>query len=211
MKSAKVTATLAAVVALVLSSAIGASASGSASSDAPPPEDTPDRIIYVDHPAPLPVNKRVISSNERGEAYVADNTEFPIIPAEGETVQIVYTDAVTTVFTEPSTLPVQPAVCTVSMTVDAPTKAGNRPVVFGSAMVSRECSSGRGFTLGLYGANQERGRNAIPVPNSGNWWGIGTNGNICTYGFNSDYYGVGTISPDNRSVRGVTATLPCSF
>lgn len=204
-----ITAAAVSVTLLVLGTATGLHSSG-ASTDGPPDDNYPDRVIYVEQLAPHPVDMLISSDGDKGRAFVADQDEFPVLPEPGQTVRIIYLDAVTDVTTESDPDSAKVASCTQSITVYTPYKSSNRPVVYGSAMISSGCGGARGFTLRLYGSNRERAANSVTVPNSGSWWGINALGDVCTYGFNSGYYGIGSWN-NGGNTWSATATLPCSY
>ncbi|HKP07755.1 MAG TPA: hypothetical protein VJU58_10930 [Microbacterium sp.] len=211
-KVAKCTAALVGTVLLVLCSTSAANAAASHSGDAPPPDNKPDRVLYLDHPAPNLADARAFADGETGEASVATNGEFPVIPAPGETVRVVYTDAVTDVTTLESSAEALAASCTQSITVGTPYKASNRPRVQGSAMISTGCSSGLQFTIALWGGGYQRGSNSIFVPNSGNTWSTSAVGGECWDSGNISYFGIGSLSSiGGGSAWGPSSTLPCRY
>lgn len=208
MKKASITA-IVGIFLLALGTSTSASASSSEERNAPPQDNQPDRVIYVDHPAPQA--KQETSSGEKGEVYVADLGEFPVIPEEGEAVRIIYTDAVTDIST---TVPVDAtaaASCTHSVTVNTPYKTSNRARVSGSAMRSSGCSGNLGFTLRLYGANFERANGHTTVlPNGGNF-GLGIVAGPCASTSQMGFYGIGTLAGGGGSTWGPSANLSCFY
>lgn len=213
-KTTGLTAAIFATAVIVLGTATGASAvvpSTDSSSPPPPPPTEPDRVIYVDHPAPKPENQRIISNGERTQATVADASEFPVIPEPGETVRIVYTDAATNITTLAPADAAAKAACTQSITVDTPYKSNNRARVSGSAIVTSGCGgSSTTFTLRLYGANILRGDGSINVLHNGSSWGLGVLTGACDNTGNTGYYGIGNLG-SSGSNWGPSATLACGF
>lgn len=69
-------------VVLALASVTGASASG-LRGDVLPPANQPDRIINVNQPLPQPGDRRLVSSSEKGQVFVSEEGEFPVIPEPG--------------------------------------------------------------------------------------------------------------------------------
>lgn len=201
---AKAMAAITSAALLVLGSAAGAFAS--TSGDKP----TPDRIVYVNHPAPRLVGVRVVSVGDGYEASVAKNIDFPLIPEAGETIRIVYTDAVTDVTTEAPTGATLAASCTRSITVNTPYKASGRPRVSGSGMISSGCTSGATFSLHLYDPVYQRADGSVSVPNNGSTYILGIVGPTCWGTTSTQYHALGQFG-GSGGTWGPIASLTCSF
>jgi len=174
-----------------------------------PADTTPDRVIYVNHAAPQPQGKLVTDRDGSVKPDVVGDNEFPVVPAPGETVRLVYTDAVTDVTTRESGESAR-ASCTESKTVGTPYKASNAPRVQGYASISSGCGGGATFKIVLYGALSSRGNTSAYVPNNGSSVTVYVAGPTCTYGWDAGYYGIGTFS-GSGATQGPTATLPCNY
>jgi hypothetical protein len=207
-KTKNSTAAVFGAVVLALASVTGASASESPRGDVLPPESQPDRIINIDQPVPQPGDRRLVSSSEKGEVFVSEEGEFPVIPKPGETVRIVYTDAVTEVTTEPPTKADLES-CTHSLTVEEPRLGGNRVSVSAAGVVSAGCKGPRGFFVRLYGGGWERGSNNVVVPNNGSKWIIQASSGSC--GNTSEMGWLGIASwPDGGAIYSPAVNLRCS-
>lgn len=119
----------------------------------------PDRTIYVNGPAPrvsddVPVDQS--RSTARTEVRVTEGTVFATIPAPGETVRIVYTDAVTDITTQPDVdasaraSGLTAAACTESVTAYKAYKDGNKARENGMFQISTGCKSGKAGKVYLY-------------------------------------------------------------
>jgi hypothetical protein len=171
----------------------------------PPPDNQPDRTVYVNGPAPTPPEDSRILSNTEDDttsSMVVEGDDFPVTPAPGETVRVIYTNAVTDVTRAGS--------CTESITVDTPYKLQNRVFLTGWAMVSSGCGGGASFTLALYQAANFYTSTSVSVPNDGANHGAGISTKICTYGFNTGFFGIGSWG-SGGSTWGPTTTLPCQL
>jgi len=176
-----------------------------------PPADQPDRIIYVDGPAPRPPADAHVtyqSSTAGTDVTVTESTDFPVVPNPGETIRIVYTDAVT----ELSTLTDQAArgSCTVSLTVDSPLKTGNRAYVAARGSVSSGCGSARTINLGLYEGGVQRASNSWGVLNNGSTFGSSARAGECTYGFDTPFRGIASWS-FGGAVYGPIGNVSCRY
>lgn len=110
-----------------------------------PPDNAPDRVVHVAAPAPaVAADARVISSTKTGasEVTVLEGDEFPVTPAPGETVRVIYTNAVTDVTAL--------AGCTRSVTVNTPYILSGRLYSTAFLTISTGCASGKLFSLYLY-------------------------------------------------------------
>lgn len=176
-----------------------------------PPPDQPDRTIVVDGPAPRPPADAQVTYQQSGAGYevtVTEATDFPVIPASGETVAIIYTDATAqlSTFVDPESR----ASCTVSLTVDSPRKTGNRAVVSARGSVSSSCGSARTINLGLYEGGVQRASNSWGVLNNGSTFGSSALAGTCTYGFDTPFRGVAAWS-FGGAVYGPVANIPCRY
>ncbi len=200
---------LATLCALLMSVSTATSASAADRTEAAPPDTKPDRIILVGHAAPQVQGKLVTAGDGSVKPDVVGDDDFPVVPAPGETVRLIYTDAVTDVTTRDSSS-VARASCTESKTVKTPYKASNAPRVEGYASISSGCGGGATFKIVLYGALGTRGNTSAYVPNNGSSVNVYVAGATCTYGWDAGYYGIGTFS-GSGATQGPTATLPCNY
>lgn len=98
----------------------------------------PDRIVYVDGPAPeLPAGSGEDHGAPSGGigAQIAESIEVPIEPAPGETIRVIYDDAISDVTASGG--------CTESVTVYPPYKSSGKAIVSIHFFVSTGCSSGK--------------------------------------------------------------------
>lgn len=127
-----------------------------ASADSSPEETIPDRTIYIDGPAPrISADAQIDSksSTANTEVRTSDETYFEVIPRPGETVRVVYSDAVTDITTEPtseSSNAAKAAACTESVTAYQAYKSGNNAIENGMFQISTGCSAGKSGTVYLY-------------------------------------------------------------
>jgi len=214
----KFVGTLAAVTAVALLT-LGSASAASASPDGTEPglDTTPDRIINVDQPAPKPQHMVFLeggdhrAASQEYDVYLAQDDEFPLIPEPGETVRILYTDAVTDIATEASTARSAAAACTTSITVGTPYEVSERPRGSGSAMRSSGCSGSTStFFLSVYDSTYERANGSISVPNNGSSWGVNVVGNTCWGSTSTTYWGHGRLGALGGT-RGPTTKLTCSY
>lgn len=122
----------------------GTAASAAQSQVNLPADTTPDRTIYVDHAAPpLPENAQVDpeQSTNRVKIRVGEINDLPLIPQDGETVRIVYTDAVSDVNRAGS--------CTKSLTTYTPYLSGGNVWVNAGWTVSTGCEQRDQVTVQL--------------------------------------------------------------
>ena len=192
-----------------------ASAFSTSAYAAPADDDAPDRIIYVDGEAPRPAETGVLVSQRvtpQGEVRVTKGTDFPVTPAPGETIQIIYKDAVTTVITEDSSAATAVAVaeaCTKSLTAYTPYKSGSVARFNGAASISSGCSSGTTLTVGLYDGWLMLSSNQTYVSNNGYTSSISTS-KACASSTSTSYYGISRFS-SGGSATGPQATLACRY
>lgn len=205
----KAAAALAAAFLLTIGSATSAMAAQAA--EEPPPSEAPDRIIYIDHPAPRPDEGKLIPlGGDVYEAFVATEAEFPLIPAPGETVRIIYTDAVTEVATEPRVEGARAASCTRAITVNTPTLSSNRPRVYGAGMITSGCTSGSTYRLFLYNGLFVPADGSVYVPNNGSSFGISIVGGTCWSNSIGGFRGFGRFGGSGGS-WGPSTNLACSY
>lgn len=92
----------------------------------PPSDEEPDRVIHVDGPVPEPDSSaKVIQADSDVTVTVTEPEDLPVVPEPGETVRIVYTNAVTEITTDPiddSAEASAAAACTKSLTAYTPYK-----------------------------------------------------------------------------------------
>lgn len=207
MKVAAHRAALLGAVIVVLSSLSGAAAYAAEEDGSRPVDNVPDRIIYLNEPAPQPAQDQRIISEESGishEMRVVRGDQFPVMPRPGETVRIVYTDAVTDISTDAVTDISPRASCTKSMTTNEPTSA-NFVVVRATGVVSSGCGGGSGAKIALYSLSL-LSSNTFNVPLGGTA-SSGTS-KACQSGTNTSYYGIASWS-NGGAVWGPSKTLPC--
>ncbi|GAA3210635.1 hypothetical protein GCM10017690_21260 [Microbacterium terregens] len=145
------------------------------------------------------------------EVRITEGNDFPVIPEPGETVQIVYTDAVTEVSTD-STDPASRVAlsCTKSLTVDTPYKTSYpQSRVSAWATISSGCSRGDTITLGLYDGWYMISSNSWSAVNNGSTFGSGTSG-PCNSTASTPYKGIAAWGTGG-SVTGPTANLSCRY
>jgi hypothetical protein len=113
-----------------------------------PPAEQPDRITRLDQPAPGSLDDGVLTyekSTAGAEVRVFEGSDFPVVPELGESVRLVYTNAVTELSTSVEGIDAVP--CTVSLTTFAPYKSSNAARVSARGMVSAGCPSRRTITV----------------------------------------------------------------
>lgn len=214
MKSPLKEVVSASAAALLLASSLVAFSSAAQATDepsGPPAENKVDRTIRIDEPAPVPARgnlvSRDVSSAGTVEMWEEDGDFLPATPAPGESVQVVYTDAVSLITTEPVASEGVAAACTKSLTAYAPRKVGNFATLTGSGTISTGCSSGDTATVGLYNGWVMHNSVSWSVANSGNR----TNamfGTTCASSASTPLYGIARWT-SGGSVWGPTATLAC--
>lgn len=132
---------------ILLASLVGGSTSAVASTDdgTAVSADESDRTVYLNEPAPaLSDLGQVTASYSEGneDVWVTEGTNFPVTPRDGETVRVIYTDAVADVD--------RAGGCTQSLTTFTPTLSIGQVYVSSRWMVSTGCSSNAGVSVGLY-------------------------------------------------------------
>lgn len=182
----------------------GVGAAGAIGEGSIPPDNQPDRVVYVDAPAPLPASDaHVVSSTTDGTSSltVVEGDDFPVKPAAGETVRVVYTNAVADVTAL--------AGCTHSVTVNTPYTLSGKLYVTGFAMVSTGCASSQYFSLYLYKNLSLTNQTSTTVPNDGASHGLGLV-RTCTSTSSNGYVAIGTLA-SGGSTWGPGATLACDY
>lgn len=168
---------------------IGAPAQAADIPDTPPAATSPDRVIYVDGPAPAFQN----------DGAKTASAEFAVVPASGETIRVVYTDAVADISAA--------GACTESTTVYTPYKPSSTTARVNVAFsISTGCSSGKtGYAI-LY-AVTAAANNSSFISNSGYTTSFST-----TYTCNNTrsriWKGFGRLGSAGGTF-GPTATLSC--
>lgn len=179
-----------------------ASASTASAADKLPPDTEPDRTIYIDHAAPSIIDDdpadRSLSSGDT-EVRISEGTNFPVIPESGETVRVVYTDAIAEVARAGS--------CTKSLTTYTPYKSGNAARVGASWMVSTGCSSSDKVTIGLYDGWLMLASQQYSGSNDG-YTASASVGKTCASSTNTSFRGISAWQ-SGGSVNGPSATLAC--
>lgn len=190
--------------------AFGVTAHAANEFDGPPAESKTDRTIYINEPAPTPDGGKLVSREEDStgqiEVWRVDDDFLPVTPIPGESVRVVYTDAVSLITTEP-VLHGARAACTKSLTAHAPYKVSNTVRQTGSGTISTGCSSGDTATVGLYNGLTMYKSLSWSVANSGNL----THGSLqvtCSSTASTSLYGIARWS-SGGSVWGPTVTLAC--
>lgn len=190
-------------IATVFLVAVSATSAVASSEDNSEREIKPDRVIFIDRPAPrlpdaVPLNRSL--STATMEVRTSAMVEFPVQPEPGETVRVIYSDAVTDVIASAA------GSCTESMTSYTPYKSGNQARVNGSFMRSTGCSASKGARVALYRSTLQAKRDST-VSNNGYTvsWGIGKD---CYANDNASWSGK-SIWISGGATSGPSATLPC--
>jgi len=209
-RSKKAATAIVGIATIALSSMISSAAFATdAATD--PPAGQPDQIIYIDGPAPQPPADAHVTyqqSTAGAEVTVTEGVEFPVVPKLGETVRIVYTDAVTELSTFADET--NRGSCTVSLTVDSPSKTSNRAYVAARGSVSSACGSARTINLGLYEGGMQRADNSWGVLNNGSTFGSSARAGTCTYGFDTPFRGIAAWS-FGGAVYGPIGNIACRY
>lgn len=191
--------------------AFGSMAHATDEPDSPLSDTKADRTIYIDELAPVPSGDNLVSrevtSTTTMQVWVEDGSFLPVIPAPGESVNVVYIDAVSLITTEPLASGAKAASCTKSLTAYAPTKVGNNARLTGSGTITSGCSSSGTATIGIY--------NGFVMANSISW-SIANSGNRTNASFSTQckstastpLYGIARWT-SGGSTTGPTATLAC--
>lgn len=182
---------------------------------APTPDSEPNRIIYVDGPSPKPDNSaRVIQSDSNATVTVTEPEDLPVVPEPGETVRIIYTDAVTEITTDPvvDSVGARAAACTRSITANTPYKTSYPQArASGSGSISSGCSGGSTLRVNLYGGGLHRaGTSFNSVPANGSTFSIGT-GRTCPNSNSTSHYTLSTWGAGGGSAQSSTRTLTCGY
>lgn len=188
--------------AIGLTFAVGTPAVAAQSEAALPADSTPDRIIYVNHAAPsLPENVSADPelSTEQVKVRLAQTDDLPLIPEDGETVRIIYTDAVADVS--------RAGQCTKSLTAFTPYLSGGNVWLNGGWTISTGCSSGDTVTIRLLSGILTVASKSTAASNNG--WATTTGvTKACKNNNSADYRGVVSWS-SGGPVTGPSATLNC--
>ncbi|GAA4924557.1 hypothetical protein GCM10025777_38230 [Membranihabitans marinus] len=179
---------------------------------APTPDSEPNRIIYVDGPSPKPDNSaRVIQSDSNATVTVTEPEDLPVVPEPGETVRIIYTDAVTEITTDPvvDSVGARAGACTKSITANTPWKSSTQARASGSGTISRGCGYGSTLRVHLYGGGVHRGDTSFSVPNNGSTFSTGF-GRTCSNSNSTSHYVLSTWSSGGSAMSG-TRTLACGY
>lgn len=198
-----------------LTGGFAAAPAAAAPGDADPgSDDAPDRIVYVDHPAPQPPNDRV---TQVGDAYMVEDSEFPLVPKPGETVRVVYTDAVTDVTTEDSLRSegsvggvASAASCTRSITTYTPYLGPHGLRVTAEGRISSGCTSGSTLNIYIQSSILTHGSGSVYVPNTGTTWGKTIQGDSCWGSASNNYRGFAQFGGLGGTASAYVS-LPCSF
>lgn len=166
-------------------------------SDQLPSDTSPDRVIYVDGRAP---------------AFHADGAtkaaaEFAVIPKPGETVRVVYSDAVTDITTHAVTDKSTAAACTESVTVYTPYKPSSTTARVNTAFtISTGCASGKtGYAI-LYAVTAAANRSSF-ISNTGYTTSFSTT-YTCNNTRSRSWHGFGRLGAAGGTT-GPSATLSC--
>lgn len=181
---------------------------------APTPDSEPNRIIYVDGPAPKPDNSaRVIQSDSNATVTVTEPEDLPVVPEPGETVRIIYTDAVTEITTDPvvDSDGATAASCTRSITANTPWKSASQQArASGSGSISSGCRGGGSvLRVNLYGGGTHKGNKSFSVPANGSTFTTGF-GVTCKNSKSTSHYTLSTWS-SGGSAASSTVKLTCGY
>lgn len=168
-----------------------------------PAETIPDRTIYVDHAAPpLSENVQVDPelSTQQVKVRVGEIKGLPLIPEDGETVRIVYTDAVSDV--------TRAAACTKSLTAYTPYLSGGNVWVNGGWSISTGCTSGDTATVWLVSGFSTLASNSFTATPTG-WNSTGGVAKACKNTNSRNYYGM-TSWGSGGSTKGNLVSLKCA-
>lgn len=168
-------------------------------SDSSSASEEPDRVIYVDAPAPrVSDDATVVSRSESLEVKTSPESllEYPV--ADGEHLMVVYTDGIVHA--------TKAGKCTVTTSSYKPTKKSNKANATGAFSRSSACGN-ETAKIYLYQGIVNYADNSAYVYGNGATVVISASKH-CDYGFNSTWYGLGTWSTGGSS-KSPTATLPC--
>ena len=197
---------------LAWSALAAAPASAGSGGEAPPSTAEPDRVIYVDGPIPeIDPSAKVIQSDANAEVTLVEQADLPVVPAPGETVRIVYTNAITEITTEPTSTSIAAAAsCTKSITAETPykTSAGNA-VGRGRGTISSGCSSGGTLRVYLYSGLVVKASAEIGVPNNGSTFSRSV-ASACANSDRTSHYTY-AVWASGGSARSTSATLTCGY
>lgn len=173
----------------------------------------PDQIIYIN--GPLPENNRsqkIIQSDRNAEVTIVEQADLPVVPEPGETVRLVYTNAVTEITTEPaaaSSVGIA-AACTRSITASTPVRTSYPSArAYGQGSISSGCSSGSTLRVYLYTGWDVRANNSLFVTNNGSTWGTSTTA-TCGNSNSTSHYTLSTWS-SGGSARSQSVSLFCGY
>lgn len=166
-----------------------------------PPDDAPDRTVYIDSPAPqvsIAGAKETTTANGSIALRTTEGAVFPVTPEPGETVRVVYTNAVADISRAGS--------CTESVTTYTPYKSGNSARVNAAFTVSTGCSGARrGYVL-LYAVTLAA-QNDAPVSNNGYTTSFSAS-YTCANTRSRSWYGIARLGATGGTY-GPSATLAC--
>lgn len=212
--SRKVGKTMYLLGAFALASSVLAGGPAYAAEPAAPTSDgEPDQILYVDGPAPEPDSSaRVIQSDSSVTVTVTEPEDLPVVPEPGETVRIVYTDAVTEITTDPvvDSVGARAAACTKSITAKTPYKTSYPQArAEGSGSISSGCGSGSTLRVYLYTGWEVKANGSSSVPANGSTVTI-TAGKNCGNSNSTPHFTMTTWS-SGGSAQSNSKNLTCGY
>lgn len=181
----------------------------------------PDQIIYINEPIPeLDDSAVVVQSDPNATVVVTEPEDLPVVPEPGETIRLVYTDAVTEITTEPvdvwsspedtSTAAALAAGCTKSLTAEVPTKSSYPQArAVGRGSISSGCGSGSTLGIYLYSGIEVKASRKLTVPNNGSIWS-GTVAKTCGNADSTSHYTLVNWS-SGGSATSQSKSLTCGY
>lgn len=184
---------------ILLIGAIPISANAAETPNVPVTSDDPDRVIYVDSPAPrIPDDATVMSRSESLEVKTSPVSllEYPV--ADGEHLMVVYNDGIV--------YAARAGACTVTSTAYTPVKNDNKAWISGAFNRSYGCDTTTG-RITLYSGIVAYGQNSAVISPNGATVVISAT-KACNFSYSTTWYGFASWATGGGN-SGPTASLPC--